>query len=80
MSAEGDDRLRFERVKFRDPFLVVYSSGTTGTPKCIVHSVGGVLISVMKEGQMHRQMGPDSVVLQYTTVSRLIYTKGTTQY
>jgi hypothetical protein len=47
----------------------VYSSGTTGVPKCIVHSVGGVLISVTKEG-LHKEMGPDSVMMQYTTVSQ----------
>lgn len=67
-AANGDAAVRFERVAFRDPFLIVYSSGTTGVPKCIVHSTGGVLISAAKEGKLHRDAGPDSVVLQYTTV------------
>jgi len=68
-AADGRDELVFERVAFRDPFLIVYSSGTTGVPKCIVHSTGGVLISAMKEGLLHKELGPDNVVLQYTTVS-----------
>lgn len=67
-SAKGNEELSFERVEFRDPFLVVYSSGTTGVPKCIVHSVGGVLISNVKEGILHRQVGPENTMLQYTTV------------
>lgn len=70
--ATSDD-LVFERVEFRDPFLVVYSSGTTGQPKCIVHSVGGVVLAANKEGRMHREMGPESVVLQYTTTGWIMY-------
>jgi acetoacetyl-CoA synthetase len=68
-AAQGNHELRFERVEFRDPFLVVYSSGTTGMPKCIVHSTGGLLISSMKEGKLNYDYGPDVVKLQYTTVS-----------
>ncbi|KAK5071597.1 hypothetical protein LTR64_004624 [Lithohypha guttulata] len=66
-AARGNVDLQFERVPFNDPLLIVYSSGTTGAPKCIVHSVGGVLINAVKESALHRSMGPESVQLQYTT-------------
>lgn len=66
--ANGLKELVFERVDFRDPFLIVYSSGTTGVPKCIVHSVGGVLTSAMKEGKIQRDTDTRTVALQYTTV------------
>jgi acetoacetyl-CoA synthetase len=68
-SADGKRECSFERVAFRDPFLIVYSSGTTGMPKCIVHSTGGVLANSMKEGKLHNDYRPDTVKLQYTTVS-----------
>jgi acetoacetyl-CoA synthetase len=73
LAKASSEKLEFERVGFREPFLIVYSSGTTGQPKCIVHSVGGVLLNSSKEGSLHSELGPDSVALQYTTTGWIMY-------
>ncbi|CAK7220048.1 hypothetical protein SBRCBS47491_004057 [Sporothrix bragantina] len=63
----------FARVDFADPFLICFSSGTTGTPKAIVHSVGGLLLNYYKEARLHENMKPDAVTLQFTTVGWIMY-------
>ncbi|KAB8264801.1 hypothetical protein BDV32DRAFT_160208 [Aspergillus pseudonomiae] len=73
LAKSTSDSLEFERTAFCDPFLIVYSSGTTGQPKCIAHSVGGVLINAYKEGQLHMELDETSVVLQYTTTGWIMY-------
>jgi acetoacetyl-CoA synthetase len=65
--------LQFEKTAFRDPFMIAYSSGTTGIPKCIVHSIGGCLISAAKEGILHREIGSQTVALQFTTTGWIMY-------
>jgi acetoacetyl-CoA synthetase len=62
------DSLSFDQVEFTHPLVVVYSSGTTGQPKCLVHTVGGVLLKQKVEQILCTEMDEDSVYVQYTTV------------
>ncbi|EWZ93398.1 acetoacetate-CoA ligase [Fusarium oxysporum f. sp. radicis-lycopersici 26381] len=68
-----------ERVGFQDPMVVYYSSGTTGTPKAIVHGVGPILVSVAKEAILHREITPKDVALQYTTTGWIMYLASVTR-
>ncbi len=59
--------LWFEQLPFEHPAFIVYSSGTTGMPKCIVHCAGGALLQQLKEHMLHSDMGPDDRFFYYTT-------------
>lgn len=62
------EQLSFTQLDFSHPLIIVYSSGTTGQPKCLVHTTGGVLSKQKVEQLLCTDMNQDSVYLQYTTV------------
>ncbi|KAJ5692516.1 acetoacetyl-CoA synthase [Penicillium macrosclerotiorum] len=73
LAGASSDQLEFTRIGFREPHLIAFSSGTTGDPKCIVHSVGGVLLNNNKEGRLNRSMNANATTLQYTTTGWIMY-------
>jgi len=60
--------ISYSHAPFSHPLVIVYSSGTTGQPKCLVHSCGGVLLKQKVEQILSIDMGPESVLLQYSSV------------
>ncbi|MEO0342125.1 MAG: acetoacetate--CoA ligase [Pseudomonadota bacterium] len=65
--------LSFERVAFDAPLYVMFSSGTTGLPKCIVHSVGGTLIQHQKEHQLQGDTKPGDRLFYFTTCGWMMW-------
>jgi len=65
--------LVFEQVPFNHPLFIMYSSGTTGAPKCMVHSVGGTLLKHLEEHMIQGNRTDSDTLLYYTTTGWMMW-------
>jgi acetoacetyl-CoA synthetase len=71
--AIGGSELQFEPLPFDHPLYIMYSSGTTGVPKCIVHGAGGTLVQHLKELMLHCDVGDSDRLFYFTTCGWMMW-------
>ena len=67
------DKIKFEQFNFEHELAILYSSGTTGKPKCISHRSGGVLLQHIKEHQLHCDIKPGDNIFYFTTCGWMMW-------
>jgi acetoacetyl-CoA synthetase len=72
-SPEADLEIEFEQLSFSHPLYIMYSSGTTGLPKCMVQSAGGVLVHQLKELMLHTDLSRDDTIFYFTTCGWMMW-------
>jgi acetoacetyl-CoA synthetase len=73
LACEKDDEVVFEQVPSDHPVYIMFSSGTTGKPKCMVQSVGGILVNQLKELVLHADLKREDTVIYMTAPSWMMW-------
>ncbi|MGI9591884.1 MAG: acetoacetate--CoA ligase [Myxococcota bacterium] len=73
LAAHPAGELSFRRLPFDHPLYVLYSSGTTGAPKCIVHGAGGTLLQHLKEHRLHTDLSSRDRLFYFTTCGWMMW-------
>ncbi len=72
-AAGNPGEMHFEQLPFDHPLYIMYSSGTTGVPKCIVHGAGGTLIQHLKELMLHTDLKRSDRIFYFTTCGWMMW-------